>query len=84
MSHTADELTSTHKTTLAPSSSSLPNVHHFLSLKLTHTNYLFWKTQITPYLRGQHLLGYADGTIQCPSPTILRNGTAVPNPEFQT
>ncbi|KAI8530452.1 hypothetical protein RHMOL_Rhmol11G0059400 [Rhododendron molle] len=78
------EVTSTNKSAMASSSSSFPNAHHFLSLKLTHTNYLFWKTQITPYLRGQHLLGYADGTYPCPPKSISVDGASIENPSFQT
>ncbi|XP_019184176.1 PREDICTED: uncharacterized protein LOC109179061 [Ipomoea nil] len=49
---------------------SLPSAHHFQSLKFTHRNYLYWKTQIIPFLRGQRLLGFIDGTRPCPSPVI--------------
>nr|GMD16212.1 uncharacterized protein LOC109186244 [Ipomoea batatas] len=44
--------------------------HHFVSIKLTNHNYLFWRTQLIPFLRGQNLLGFIDGGTPCPSPTI--------------
>ncbi|GAV88837.1 UBN2_3 domain-containing protein [Cephalotus follicularis] len=45
------------------------SAHHLLSLKLNETNYLSWRTQIVPFLRGQKLFGYVNGTIVCPVPT---------------
>jgi len=53
------------------------NIHSLVTIKLTKDNYLFWKTQIVPYLRGQRLFGFVDGIISSPSPTI-------PNPEATT
>lgn len=50
-------------------------------MKLTNTNYLYWKTQILPYLRGQHLLGFVDGSYPCPPKTITENNATIPNPE---
>lgn len=38
-------------------SNSLTLAHHFVSIKLTARNYLFWRTQMVPFLRGQGLLG---------------------------
>ncbi|KAD4585152.1 hypothetical protein E3N88_22753 [Mikania micrantha] len=35
------------------------------------TNYGFWKSMIKPFLVTNHLYGYVDGTIPCPSPTLL-------------
>ncbi|XP_019160926.1 PREDICTED: uncharacterized protein LOC109157507 [Ipomoea nil] len=49
---------------------SLPSAHHFVSLKLTHRNYLYWRTQIILFLRGQHLLGFIDGSRPCPSSVL--------------
>ncbi|XP_020264107.1 uncharacterized protein LOC109840022 [Asparagus officinalis] len=57
-----------------PTASPLPNfgnIHHFLSLKLTPTNYLLWKTQFLPLLRSFDLLGLVEGTDRCPSPSIV-------------
>ncbi|KAH0765347.1 hypothetical protein KY285_001218 [Solanum tuberosum] len=52
------------------SPSPLNNAHHYISIKLTSTNYLFCKTQISPFLRGQDLFGYIDGSTVCPTPHI--------------
>jgi len=51
-----------------------------------------WKTQIVPYLRGQRLFGFVDGTISSPSPTIFNLETAtsqtvpaeISNPYYST
>ncbi|XP_019153469.1 PREDICTED: uncharacterized protein LOC109149931 [Ipomoea nil] len=70
---------------------SLPSAHHFVSLKLTHTNYLYWRTQIIPFLRGQRLLGFIDGSRPCPSPVIdtstgeaaIDTASVTPNPAYE-
>lgn len=51
----------------SPSSSSLPSPSlpaftNFITIKLTHTNFIIWKTQVTPYLVCQDLFGFVDGT----------------------
>nr|GMC95910.1 uncharacterized protein LOC109175393 [Ipomoea batatas] len=53
----------------------LNSAHHFMSIKLTTWNYLFWRTQIVPFLRGQGLIGFVNGESPCPprhlsSPTV--------------
>ncbi|XP_019199907.1 PREDICTED: uncharacterized protein LOC109193519 [Ipomoea nil] len=49
---------------------SLNSAHHFVSIRLTNRNYLFWPTQIIPFLRGQGLLGFVDGEHTYPSPVL--------------
>jgi hypothetical protein len=70
-----------------PTSTYLPVVHHLVTIKLTCDNYLLWKAQIVPYLRGQHLFGFLDGSRPVPlqSLTITTDGTLKlqPNPDFQ-
>jgi hypothetical protein len=48
----------------------LPVVHHLVTIKLTRDNYLLWKAQIVPYLRGQHLFGFFDGSRPAPPQTL--------------
>ena len=36
---------------------------HMITIKLSSTNYLLWKSQLLPLLESQNLLGYVDGTI---------------------
>jgi len=50
---------------------SLSHTHQVISLKLTNTNYLYWRMQMKPYLLGQGVFGFVDGSNSCPSPHIL-------------
>lgn len=77
----------------SPNSTSAPiigltNIHHIITIKLTHENFLLWRAQVTPYLRGQHVYGFVDGT-NPPPPTTIPNPTPtssaaaiIPNPAF--
>nr|XP_016476098.1 PREDICTED: uncharacterized protein LOC107797702 [Nicotiana tabacum] len=56
----------TQSTSLFSSPTSLNHAHNFISIKLTATNYLFWRTQLLPFLRGQNLHGFIDGSHPCP------------------
>ncbi|GKE59780.1 ribonuclease H-like domain-containing protein [Tanacetum coccineum] len=38
---------------------------------LSPTNYGYWKTMIEPFLSTNNLMGYVDGSIPCPSKTLL-------------
>lgn len=40
----------------------LTTLHHLLIIKLTRDNYLLWKAQVVPYLKGLQLYGYMDGS----------------------
>ncbi|CAN6462901.1 unnamed protein product [Victoria cruziana] len=40
--------------------------------KLTHDNYLIWKRQIVPFIRGRGLYGHLDGRCPAPSPMLLQ------------
>ncbi|XP_019155238.1 PREDICTED: uncharacterized protein LOC109152118 [Ipomoea nil] len=48
----------------------LTGAHHFISMKLTSRNFLFWRTQLLPFLRGQDLIGFVDGSTPYPPPTV--------------
>jgi len=50
---------------------SLSHTHQVISLKLTNTNYLYWRMQMKPYLLGQRVFDFVDGSNSCPSPHIL-------------
>ncbi|GKE43776.1 retrovirus-related pol polyprotein from transposon TNT 1-94 [Tanacetum coccineum] len=62
------------------------NFGHLIYVRLTRDNYLLWKAQFLQYLRGQRLLGYVDGTIECPPETIIDSSSneGVINPAYQT
>ena len=55
-------LMGTHTSTLVP----LSNTHQIVSLKLTNTNYLYWRMQMKPYLLGQGVFHFVDGSLPCP------------------
>ena len=52
--------------TTTPSIVVLSNTHQVVSLKLTTTNYLYWRILIKPYLLGQDVFHFVDGSIPCP------------------
>uniref|UniRef100_A0A2N9EFQ8 Retrotransposon Copia-like N-terminal domain-containing protein n=1 Tax=Fagus sylvatica TaxID=28930 RepID=A0A2N9EFQ8_FAGSY len=52
------------------STHSLTPIQHLITIKLNRDNYLLWKAQIVPYLKGQHLFGFIDGSLPSP-PSIL-------------
>ena len=58
-------------TTSAAAIVSLSHTHQVISLKLTNTNNLYWRMQMKPYLLGQGVFGFVDGSNSCPSPHIL-------------
>ncbi|GAA0149588.1 hypothetical protein LIER_08726 [Lithospermum erythrorhizon] len=45
---------------------SLTQVYHVISIKLTPTNYILWKSQLVPFLKGRGLLGYVTGATSPP------------------
>ncbi|KAJ6969913.1 hypothetical protein NC653_034466 [Populus alba x Populus x berolinensis] len=55
-------LMGTQSTTMVP----LSNTHHVVSLKLMNTNYLYWRMQMKPYLLGQGVFHFVDGSLPCP------------------
>ncbi|CAF1744189.1 unnamed protein product, partial [Brassica napus] len=62
------------------------SISQCVTLKLSSSNYLLWKTQFESFLSNQSLLGYLDGSTPRPSPTLTtRDRDAVTeesNPEF--
>ncbi|KAJ4769840.1 Copia protein [Rhynchospora pubera] len=74
-------------TTFAPvvSRSVTPiNINHQIHTVLSHDNFLLWRSQITPVLRGHGLVAYVDGSQIAPAP-VVNNGDdhVVSNPEFE-
>uniref|UniRef100_A0A5K0ZU65 Retrotransposon Copia-like N-terminal domain-containing protein n=1 Tax=Nymphaea colorata TaxID=210225 RepID=A0A5K0ZU65_9MAGN len=62
------------------------NVANFVSIKLTHKNFLLWQTQILGLIESQDVLGFITGTIPMPSSTIKTTKIGEPvnclNPYF--
>uniref|UniRef100_A0A2N9FFA4 Reverse transcriptase Ty1/copia-type domain-containing protein n=1 Tax=Fagus sylvatica TaxID=28930 RepID=A0A2N9FFA4_FAGSY len=80
--------TTTSTATSPPAPTSLTAAHHLITIKLTRDNYLLWKAQILPYLKGQHLFGFIDGSRPAPSQFLASqtsdSASDAPNPAFQT
>ena len=53
---------------LTSSSTLLPfnTLIHMVTIELSSSNYLLWKSQLLPLLESQELIGYVDGTIKIP------------------
>lgn len=60
--------------------SSIPSIHNHVTVKLTSTNYLLWKTQILPLLHSQQLVHHIDGSAVAPPKEI----NDAPNPAYST
>ncbi|CAL9225636.1 unnamed protein product, partial [Arabidopsis halleri] len=66
------------------------NVHvtSSVTLKLTDSNYLLWKTQFESLLSSQKLIGFVNGAITAPSQScFIVNGevtTEEPNPQYES
>ena len=41
---------------------------HMVTIKLSSSNYLLWKSQLLPLLESQGLLGHVDGSVELPPP----------------
>jgi hypothetical protein len=52
--------------TTTPSIIVLSNTYQVVSLKLTTTNYLYWRMQMKPYLLGQGVFHFIDCSVPCP------------------
>ena len=68
---------------VTPTATHLPVVHRLVTIKLTRENYLLWKAQIVPYLQGQHLFGFLDGSRPAPSSYLDGSSPPEPNPAHQ-
>ena len=56
---------------MASSSSSNSTLTGQITEKLTRTNFILWRTQITPQLRGAGVYGYVDGSTPEPAKTVV-------------
>ena len=58
--------------------------HHYLPVKCTPQNYLYWHTQIIPFLFSQTLLGFVDGSYTSPPTHVQLCPTFTPpnNPDY--
>ena len=63
-----------------PSSTLLPfnTLIHMVTIKLSSSNYLLWKSQLLPLLESQELIDYVDGTLE-PPPRFVPANSQTPN-----
>ncbi|XP_010484968.1 PREDICTED: uncharacterized protein LOC104763269 [Camelina sativa] len=58
-----------------------------VTIKLSDSNYLLWKTQFESLLRCQKLLGFVHGSVPKPPPVIVTNtnnhAVEAPNPAYE-
>lgn len=67
------------------SAASFSSAHHYISIKLDHRNFLFWRTQVVPFLRGHDLIELVDGSCVCPAeflPAASEGAARLPNPAY--
>ena len=57
-------------------SSFQPTLSGGVTEKLSRTNYILWRTQITPQLRGAGVFHYVDGTATEPAKTHVTKDAA--------
>ncbi|KAL6330148.1 hypothetical protein AAG906_040068 [Vitis piasezkii] len=51
---------------------------HMVTIKLSSSNYLLWRSQLLPLLESQELLGHVDGTL-APPPRFAPTDSQMPN-----
>jgi hypothetical protein len=71
--------------TQTPAIVTLSNTHQVVSLKLTNTNYLYWRMQMKLYLLGQGVFHFVDGLVSCPSSHVSdgsAGSSSTINPSF--
>jgi Reverse transcriptase (RNA-dependent DNA polymerase)/gag-polypeptide of LTR copia-type/GAG-pre-integrase domain len=58
---------------------------HQIHTSLNQDNFLLWKSQVVPVLRGHGLLGFLDGSRLAPPPHLTTTqGVSQPNPAFES
>ena len=68
---------------MADSSFSFNIMIHMVTIKLSSTNYLFWRNQLFPFLQCQNLLSHVDGSVAAPPITIVSDSSSSqPNPKY--
>ncbi|GAV77361.1 LOW QUALITY PROTEIN: UBN2 domain-containing protein, partial [Cephalotus follicularis] len=59
-----------------------PNLQHFITINLSQTNYLLWKTQLTPILKAYNFLDLVHGDEPCPPQLTSEDNPASLNPSY--
>lgn len=55
---------------------------HLITIRLSPSNYLLWKSQLIPLLTHQNLMGHVDGTSCAPPSELLVDDKSSPNPAY--
>ncbi|KAJ9544175.1 hypothetical protein OSB04_023882 [Centaurea solstitialis] len=58
----------------------MQTILHLITIRLSSSNYLLWKNQMTPLLSLQGLSEHVDGSSPIPTTEIIVDGKNVPNP----
>jgi hypothetical protein len=56
----------------------LPNTQQVISLKLSNTNFLYWRMQMKPFLFSQGVFPFVDGSLPCPPSHVISVDTSLP------
>jgi hypothetical protein len=64
--------------TKVPAIIPLPNTQQVISLKLSNTNFLYWRMQMKPFLLGQGVFPFVDGSLPCPPSHVISVDTSLP------
>jgi hypothetical protein len=64
--------------TKVPAIIPLPNTQQVISLKLSNTNFLYWRVQMKPFLLGQGVFPFVDGSLPCPLSHLIYVETSLP------
>lgn len=63
-------------------------MHQAVSIHLTKTNFVLWRAQLLPYLRGTKLMGYLGGSLPAPAKHVAASSTdgakLISNPEYES
>lgn len=59
-----------------------------MTIRLTKSNFLLWRAQLLPCLRGLNLMGFIDGSVAVPAKEVPSSNDVgaplVPNPAYTT
>ena len=79
----SDTMATSSNNPFSTNSSTPININHFVSLKLDRQNFLLWRAQFLPLLRGYELEGYVSGALPCP-PKFLSSMDSTINNNYIT
>jgi hypothetical protein len=63
--------------TKVPAIIPLPNTQQVISLKLSNINFLYWRMRMKPFLLGQGIFPFVDGSLPCPPSNLISVDTSL-------